>query len=182
MAQQDAPSQTTLRPRLTVRLTKDDIKEMCRLTQGEQNHRLKEELYALTNDSDRRVATNALWVFQHFAKADNKWLYAKHDDLIDHCLATSDATKLRLTLSLLLRQPFEESQVRTDFIDYCLDHLTDARQPYAIRSQCMKLAYLQMRYWPELLEELKRTLELVARNPMSPAIKSAWRQVMKKIK
>lgn len=182
MAQQDAPSPTTLRPRLTVRLTKDDIKEMCRLTQGEQNHQLKEELYALTNDSDRRVATNALWVFQHFTKADNKWLYAKHDDLIDHCLATSDATKLRLTLSLLLRQPFEESQVRTDFIDYCLDHLTDARQPYAIRSQCMKLAYLQMRYWPELLEELKRTLELVARNPMSPGIKSAWRQVMKKIK
>lgn len=182
MAQQDAPSPTTLRPRLTVRLTKDDIKEMCRLTQGEQNHQLKEELYALTNDSDRRVATNALWVFQHFTKADNKWLYAKHDDLIDHCLATSDATKLRLTLSLLLRQPFEESQVRTDFIDYCLDRLTDARQPYAIRSQCMKLAYLQMRYWPELLEELKRTLELVARNPMSPGIKSAWRQVMKKIK
>lgn len=182
MAQQDAPSPTTLRPRLTVRLTKDDIKEMCRLTQGEQNHQLKEELYALTNDSDRRVATNALWVFQHFTKADNKWLYAKHDDLIDHCLATSDATKLRLTLSLLLRQPFEEPQVRTDFIDYCLDHLTDARQPYAIRSQCMKLAYLQMRYWPELLEELKRTLELVARNPMSPGIKSAWRQIMKKIK
>ena len=182
MAQQDAPSPTTLRPRLTVRLTKDDIQEMCRLTQGEQNHQLKEELYALTNDSDRRVATNALWVFQHFTKADNEWLYAKHDDLIDHCLATSDATKLRLTLSLLLRQPFEESQVRTDFIDYCLDRLTDARQPYAIRSQCMKLAYLQMRYWPELLEELKRTLELVARNPMSPAIKSAWRQVMKKIK
>lgn len=182
MAQQDAPSPTTLRPRLTVRLTKDDIKEMCRLTQGEQNHQLKEELYALTNDSDRRVATNALWVFQHFTKADNEWLYAKHDDLIDHCLATSDATKLRLTLSLLLRQPFEESQVRTDFIDYCLDHLTDARQPYAIRSQCMKLAYLQMRYWPELLEELKRTLELVARNPMSPGIKSAWRQIMKKIK
>ena len=182
MAQQDEPSLTTLRPRLTVRLTKDDIQEMCRITQGDHNHRFKEELYALTNDTDRRVATNALWLFQHFAKADNEWLYAKHDDLIDHCLATSDATKLRLTLSLLLRQPFEESQVRTDFIDYCLDHLTDARQPYAIRSQCMKLAYLQMRYWPELLDELKRTLELVACNPMSPAIKSAWRQVMAKMK
>lgn len=182
MAQQDEPSLTTLRPRLTVRLTKDDIQEMCRITQGDHNHRFKEELYALTNDTDRRVATNALWLFQHLAKADNEWLYAKHDDLIDHCLATSDATKLRLTLSLLLRQPFEESQVRTDFIDYCLDHLTDARQPYAIRSQCIKLAYLQMRYWPELLDELKRTLELVARNPMSPAIKSAWRQVMAKMK
>lgn len=182
MAQQDEPSLTTLRPRLTVRLTKDDIQEMCRITQGDHNHRFKKELYALTNDTDRRVATNALWLFQHFSKADNEWLYAKHHELIDRSLTTSDATVLRLTLSLLLRQPFEESQVRTDFIDYCLDHLTDARQPYAIRSQCMKLAYLQMRYWPELLDELKRTLELVARNPMSPAIKSAWRQVMAKMK
>lgn len=182
MAQQDEPSLTTLRPRLTVRLTKDDIQEMCRITQGDHNHRFKEELYALTNDTDRRVATNALWLFQHFSKADNEWLYAKHHELIDRSLTTSDATMLRLTLSLLLRQPFEESQVRTDFIDYCLDHLTNARQPYAIRSQCMKLAYLQMRYWPELLDELKRTLELVARNPMSPAIKSAWRQVMAKMK
>lgn len=182
MAQQDEPSLTTLRPRLTVRLTKDDIQEMCRITQGDHNHRFKEELYALTNDTNRRVATNALWLFQHFAKADNEWLYAKHHELIDRSLTTSDATMLRLTLSLLLRQPFEESQVRTDFIDYCLDHLTDAHQPYAIRSQCMKLAYLQMRYWPELLDELKRTLELVARNPMSPAIKSAWRQVMAKMK
>lgn len=136
----------------------------------------------MTNDTNRRVATNALWLFQHFAKADNEWLYAKHHELIDRSLTTSDATVLRLTLSLLLRQPFEESQVRTDFIDYCLDHLTDARQPYAIRSQCIKLAYLQMRYWLELLDELKRTLELVARNPMSPAIKSAWRQVMAKMK
>lgn len=182
MAQQDEPSLTTLRPRLTVRLTKDDIQELCRIIQGDHNHRFKEELYALTNDTDRRVATNALWLFQHFSKADNEWLYAKHHELIDRSLTTSDATMLRLTLSLLLRQPFEESQVRTDFIDYCLDHLTDARQPYAIRSQCMKLAYLQMRYWPELLDELKRTLELVARNPMSPAIKSAWRQVMAKMK
>ena len=136
----------------------------------------------MTNDTNRRVATNALWLFQHFAKADNEWFYAKHHELIDRSLTTSDDTVLRLTLSLLLRQPFEESQVRTDFIDYCLDHLTDARQPYAIRSQCIKLAYLQMRYWPELLDELKRTLELVARNPMSPAIKSAWRQVMAKMK
>ena len=168
MAQQDEPSLTTLRPRLTVRLTKDDIQEMCRITQGDHNHRFKEELYTLTNDTDRRVATNALWLFQHFAKADNEWLYAKHHELIDRSLTTSDATVLRLTLSLLLRQPFEESQVRTDFIDYCLDHLTDARQPYAIRSQCIKLAYLQMRYWPELLDELKRTLNSLPATPCRP--------------
>ena len=30
----------------------------------------------------------------------------------------------------------------------------DPKSPYAIRAQCIKLAYEQMRYWPELLDEL----------------------------
>ena len=119
------------------RLSQSDIHELCALTQGERNNSLKEQLYQLTLDSDRRVATNALWVFTHFALADNEWLYAKHDQLIDRCLNEKDATKLRLMLNLLLRQPFDEEAIRTDFIDFCLMKLTDPKSPYAIRAQCI---------------------------------------------
>ena len=87
---------------LNHRLSQSDIHELCALTQGERNNSLKEQLYQLTLDADRRVATNALWVFTHFALADNEWLYAKHDQLIDRCLNEKDATKLRLMLNLLL--------------------------------------------------------------------------------
>lgn len=83
---------------LTHRLSQSEIHELCALTQGEHNDNLKEELYQLTLDADRRVATNALWVFTHFAAIDNKWLYAKHDQLIDCCLEEEDTTKLRLML------------------------------------------------------------------------------------
>ena len=122
---------------LNHRLSQSDIHELCALTQGERNNSLKEQLYQLTLDSDRRVATNALWVFTHFALADNEWLYAKHDQLIDRCLNEKDATKLRLMLNLLLRQPFDEEAIRTDFIDFCLMKLTDPKSPYAIRAQCI---------------------------------------------
>ena len=163
------------------RLSMDGINDICLLVQGEQNHSLKEQLYQLTLDNDRRVATNALWVFTHFALADNEWLYAKHDQLIDRCLNEKDATKLRLMLNLLLRQPYTEEDIRTDFIDFCLMKLTDPKSPYAIRAQCIKLAYEQMKYWPELLNELRQTLEMISCEPLSPGLRSAWKQVMKKL-
>lgn len=166
---------------LTNRLSQDELHGLCALTQGEQNNHLKEELYQLTLDNDRRVAINALWTFTHFALADNEWLYAKHDQLIDRCLKEKDATKLRLMLNLLLRQPFDEEDIRTDFIDYCLMRLTDPKSPYAVRAQCIKLAYEQMKYWPELLNELRQTLEMISCEPLSPGLRSAWRQVMKKL-
>ncbi|WP_294914005.1 hypothetical protein [uncultured Prevotella sp.] len=163
------------------RLSQSDIHELCALTQGERNNSLKEQLYQLTLDSDRRVATNALWVFTHFSAVDNEWLFAKHDQLIDRCLKEKDATKLRLMLNLLLRQPFDEEAIRTDFIDFCLTRLADTKSPYAVRAQCIKLAYEQMRYWPELLNELRQTLEMISCEPLSPGLRSAWRQVMKKL-
>lgn len=163
------------------RLSQSDINELCALTKGEHNDNLKEELYQLTLDSDRRVATNALWVFTHFSAADNEWLYAKHNQLIDRCLKEKDATKLRLMLNLLLRQSYTEEDIRTDFIDFCLMKLTDPKSPYAIRAQCIKLAYEQMKYWPELLNELRQTLEMISCEPLSPGLRSAWRQVMKKL-
>ena len=166
---------------LTHRLSQSEIMQLCASTQGEHNDNLKEELYQLTLDADRRVATNALWVFTHFSAVDNEWLYAKHDQLIDRCLKEKDTTKLRLMLNLLLRQPYTEEAIRTDFIDFCLTRLADTKSPYAVRAQCIKLAYVQMRYWPELLNELCQTLEMISCEHLSLGLRSAWRQVMKRI-
>ena len=156
--------------------------QLCASTHGVRNNHLKEELYQLTLDDDRRVAVNALWTFTHFAAADNEWLYAKHDQLIERAITEQDVTKLRLILTLLLRQPFYEEAIRTDFIDFCLMRLADPKSPYAIRALCIKLAYEQMKYWSELLNELRQMLDLISNEPLSPGLRSAWRQVIKKIK
>lgn len=166
---------------LSHRLSMDGINEICLLVQSEQNHSLKELLYQLTLDDDRRVAVNALWTFTHFALADNVWLFAKHDQLIERAITEQDVTKLRLILTLLLRQPFHEETVRTDFIDFCLTRLADPKSPYAVRALCIKLAYEQMRYWSELLDELHQTLDLISCEPLSPGLRSAWRQVMRNL-
>ena len=158
----------------------DDIHEICILCHG--NSRKKAELYQLTFDEDERVATNALWVFTHFDLQNNEWLYSKHDDLIDRVLMEKNMTKLRLMLSLLLRQPFEEEYLRSDFIDFCVAKITACSYPYAIRALCMKLAYEQMKYYPELLSELKTALDMLEQEVLSPGLQSAKKQIMKKIK
>lgn len=167
---------------LTHRLSQSEIMQLCASTHGVRNNHLKEELYQLTLDDDRRVAVNALWTFTHFAADDNVWLFAKHDQLIERAITEQDVTKLRLILTLLLRQPFYEEAIRTDFIDFCLMRLADPKSPYAIRALCIKLAYEQMKYWSELLNELRQMLDLISNEPLSPGLRSAWRQVIKKIK
>lgn len=169
-----------MRKKLNKKLCMDDIYEICILCHG--NSRKKAELYQLIFDEDERVATNALWVFTHFDMQNNEWLYAKHDDLIDRVLVEKNETKRRLILQLLLRQPFEEESLRSDFIDFCITKITASSQPYAIRCYCMKLAYEQMKYYPELLTELKAAIDMLEQEPLSPGLTSAKKQVMKKIK
>lgn len=115
-----------------------NIHELCFLTQGEENNHRKEELYWLTFDEDNRVAFNALHVLSNFDLANNEWLYCKHDELIDRVMKEEHVGKRRLMLNLLLRQPFEEEFLRSDFIDFCVSKITACAQPYAIRAYCMK--------------------------------------------
>ena len=171
-----------MRNQLKNRLSINDIYSLCLQMQGKENNCLKEELYQLTFDENERVTYNALWTLSHFDEANNPWLYAKHDDLIDRILLEKSMTKLRLMLSLLIRQPFEEATLRSDFIDYCIAKITACSYPYAIRAYCMKLAYEQMKYYPELLTELKAALDMLEQEALSPGLASAKRQVMKKIK
>lgn len=155
--------------------------ELCFLTQGDRNNRRKEELYQLTFDEDDQVAFNALHVLSHFDLANNECLYCKHDELIDRAMKEEHVGKRRLMLNLLLRQPFEKESLRSDFIDFCIGKITACSQPYAIRAYCIKLAYEQMKFYPELLAELKMALDMLELEVLSPGLASAKRQILKKI-
>ena len=171
-----------MREKLLGKIGLNDIHEICFMTQGKENDYRKEELYQFTFDEDDRVAFNALHALSHFDLANNEWLYSKHDNLIDRVMKEKHVGKCRLMLNLLLRQPFKEDSLRSDFIDFCIAKITACAQPYAVRAYCMKLAYEQMKYYPELLEELRMALDMLEQETLSPGLLSAKRQIMKKIK
>ena len=171
-----------MREKLSGRIGMNDIYDICFITQGKENDHRKEELYQFTFDYDDRVAFNALHALSHFDLANNEWLYSKHDDLIDRVMKEKNVSKCRLMLNLLLRQPFEKDSLRSDFIDFCIAKITACAQPYAIQAYCIKLAYEQMKYYPELLEELKVALDMLEQAALSPGLLSAKRQIKMKIK
>lgn len=171
-----------MRKKLQGKIGLNDIHEICFMTQGKENDHRKEELYLFSFDEDDRVAFNALHALSHFDLANNEWLYSKHDELIDRVMKEEHVGKRRLMLNLLLRQPFKEEFLRSDFIDFCVGKITACAQPYAIRAYCMKLAYEQMKYYPELLNELKMALDMLEKEVLSPGLASAKRQILMKIK
>lgn len=169
------------REKLDRRLTPDDIHELTFLTQGTRNDRRKEQLYALITDPDDRIAYNALWVFTHFALADNEWLYAKRDNLTDTLLKETHTGKKRLLLALLERQPVGKEDVRTDYLDFCLSKILST-EPYGIRALCMKQAFAQCRHFPELLDELVSVMDMLDGSELSPGLRTARKNIRKQLR
>ena len=172
---------TTLRKRLSGRLHEDDIHEITFYAQGIEVEPVKAALYTLLFDEDKRIAENAAWVFAHFDLHSNQWLYPRHNELIDEAMRTPSGTKRRLLLGLLLRQPFTENGFRTDFFDFCLRCIVASDEPTAVRCLSVKLACEQCKFSPELLSELRTTLEMLEPESLSAGMKTARRNTLKSI-
>lgn len=171
-----------LRKRLSERIHAADIAELCLMAQCTEGNGMKAMLFKLAGDKDRRVASNALWVFSHFNASDRSWLQNKQKELIDMALSVIDVTSLRLVLTLLERQTFEAESIRTDFLDFCLCRMVSDAEPVSIRSLSMKLAYKMCLHYPELLEELRMSVDLIDKTSADSAgLKSCRRNVLRLI-
>lgn len=171
-----------LRERLAGRIHNEDIRELCLKAQGEKNDEQKERLYALTCDKDDKIAYNALWILTHFPASDIRWLYSRQQELIDRVMMEPHSGKKRLLLTLLERLPFEEQDLRADFIDFCLQRILSADETIGSKALCIKLAYKQCRYYDELKDELAVCLDMLSVDPMSPGIGTTRRNILKKLR
>lgn len=169
------------RERLCKSIRKTDIDELTYVTQGKEDSPSKLALYKLMFDADKRVANNAAWVFCNFDLHSNEWLYPKHDELIDEAMRTTDNTKRRLMLVLILRQPFDKEHLRTDFLDFCLDCISSGRESTSVKTLSIKLAYEQCKFYPDLLRELQSTLELLEPDLLSTGVKTVRRKTLAEI-
>ena len=167
---------------LSNRIDMNDIYAVCFYTQGRENDARKEELYRVMMDDEGRAGGNAAWIFSHFALAENEWLYSKQQELMDAVMHTESITKRRIMMVLLERQPFTEEGFRADYLDFCLEHMAVLEEPYGIRALCMKQAFVQCSLVPELLPELEATLQLMDDNFLSSGLRTAKRNVLRKIR
>ena len=130
------------------------------------------------HDNDHQVARNALWALTKANKVEMKQLQPLRDKLIELAMAADNSSVRRLSLNLVERLAMKEDEVRTDFLDFCFQHMVDVQEFPGIQSLCMKLAFRMCKYYPELMGELKRTVEAMEMEYYKPAVKCVVNKIL----
>ena len=140
-------------------------------------------------DSDYRVARSALWGLTKATDKELSVLQAILNELIDQAMQTENSSVRRLTLNIIerlrvgelrsgMRLILEEDDLRTDFLDFCFEHMVSIEEFPGIQTLCMKLAYRMCSFYPELMDELKRTIEAMEIDYYKPAVKCLRKRIL----
>ncbi|MBR4147787.1 MAG: hypothetical protein IKU00_07875 [Bacteroidales bacterium] len=131
------------------------------------------------NHEDYRVARSALWALTKGTDQELSALQGMREELIDLAMTTDNSSVRRLSLNLIERLKMNEEDLRADFLDFCFEHMMDVEEFPGIQSICMKLAFRICQFYPDLMDELKRTLVAMQIEYYKPAVKSIRDRILK---
>jgi hypothetical protein len=129
-------------------------------------------------DNDYRVARSALWGLTKASNEELSTLQEFLNEFIRQAMQTENSSVRRLSLNIIERLPMEEDDLRTDFLDFCLEHMASIEEYPSIQTLCMKLAYRMCQFYPELMDELRRTIEAMEIDYYKPAIKGLRKKIL----
>ena len=129
-------------------------------------------------DKDYRVARSALWGLTKATDEELSKLQVILDDLIEQAIQTENSSLRRLTLNIIERLKMNEEDLRTDFLDFCLEHMVCIEEFPGVQTLCMKLANRMCSFYPELMDELNRTLETMEIEYYKPAVKGLRQRIL----
>ena len=129
-------------------------------------------------DVDYRVARSALWGLTKATDGELSELQMILNELIDQAMLTENSSVRRLTLSIIERLKMDEDDLRTDFLDFCFEHMVSIEEFPGIQTLCMKLAYRMCTFYPELMDELKRTIDAMEIDYYKPAVKCLRNRIL----
>lgn len=132
--------------------------------------------YAFSDD--HRVARSALWGLTKASNEELSTLQEFLNEFIRQAMQTENSSVRRLSLNIIERLPMEEDDLRTDFLDFCLEHMACIEEYPGIQTLCMKLAYRMCQFYPELMDELQRTIEAMEIGYYKPAIKGLRKKIL----
>jgi len=125
-----------------------------------------------------RVARSALWGLTKASKEELAQLQVIVDEFVDQAMQTANSSVRRLSLNVIERLAMKEEDLRTDFLDFCFEHMMDVEEYPGIQSVCMKLAFRMCKFYQELMDELKRTLEAMEIDYYKPAVKGVRNKIL----
>ena len=130
------------------------------------------------HDEDGRVARNALWILTKATDQELLALQVMLDELINLAMTTKFSAVRRLSMNLVERLKMSEEDLRTDFLDFCFERMMDVEEFPGVQSISMKMAFRMCQFYPELMEELKRTIEAMQIDYYKPAVRSVRSRIL----
>ena len=173
---------SVLRNQLVGRIHTEDVRRIVDCITNDDGDVIMKVLYHLLSDTDRRVANNAAWVLSCSDGKVMRFLLRYQNQLIDLLIGTKDKSFSRMLFSILRRQTFEKSNLRTDFLDFCLSQIVNTNQAIAIRAHAIYVSYSLCKAYPELLNELFMMLQMLESESLSPGLRHARNTIMSAIK
>ena len=175
-------SLSVLRNQLVGRIHTEDVRRIVDCITNDDGDVIVKALYHLLSDTDRRVANNAAWVLSCSDGKVMRFLLRYQNQLIDLLIGTKDKSFARILFSILRRQTFEKSNLRTDFLDFCLNEIINSNQAIAIRAHAIYVSYSLCKAYPELLNELFMTLQMQESETLSAGLLHARKAIMTAIR
>lgn len=157
----------------------DDIKLLAQ--SAHYDVEVCEALFRTMIMGEGKAASNAAWALTHLPRTDDYRLEPHRDDLVKLALNTTEVPIRRLSLALLERMDWGLDDVRTDLLDFCMEHMMMPGEPYGIKALCMKIAYLICRHYPELKEELRQSLLLLEPSELGTGVKHTRGKILEKL-
>lgn len=155
----------------------EDIKALAQSAQGDA--KVREELFRTMLAGEGREAYYAAWALTHLPPSDNGCIDERREELVHLAIHTPEVPLRRLSMVLLERIEWGVDDVRTDLLDFCLEHMLRPDEPYGVKALCMKLAYRQCRHYPELKEELRQSLLLMEPSELGSGVKHTRNKILK---
>ena len=157
----------------------DDIKALAKSAHADNGTR--EQLFRTMFSGGGKEASNAAWALTHLPAADNEYIDTHREALVQLAVSTPEVPLRRLSMVLLERLEWGIDDVRTDLLDFCLEHMMLPDEPYGIKALCMKLAYQQCRHYPELKEELRQALLLMEPEELGAGVKHTRKKTLERL-
>ena len=157
----------------------DDIKALAKSAHADAGTR--EMLFRTMFSGGGKEASNAAWALTHLPKEDSIYINMYRAELVQLAVGTPEVPLRRLSMVLLERLEWGRDDIRTDLLDFCLEHMMLADEPYGVKALCMKLAYQQCRHYPELTEELRQCLLLMEPSELGAGVRHTRGKVLKNL-
>ena len=118
-------------------------------------------LKTFLHDEDYQVARNALWGLTKASDEELSSLQPMLHELIDKAMNHENSSVRRLSMNIIVRLKMEEDDLRTDFLDFCLEHMASPAETPGVQTLCMKLAHRFCGFYPELMKEFTEILQMM---------------------